>query len=291
MSKAIIAVPAQKAINATRAELDSATLSTIAAACGAAGANLASMSGAAKALSGSVTKNVLRVIGKERIGDVINPLREAIGNAGKSVSNLSTIRTAVIKMRVAYGEGAAPAAGGDTAAGDVTDKAPDGAPVGESEKAGPSLPYWETVSEAKESGDAAVTAAVSACIVYAGKTDAGVPVDPRIDSEARDSLMARINAACVEFGLSEDSAGKVRGVYFSALQTIVADAETASETAAADAEVQAQAAADAQILADDAAQMAAELETLRAIAAEARRIFGIEGDAELLAEMAVTDAA
>jgi hypothetical protein len=267
MSKAIIAAPAQKAINATRADLESATLSTIAAACGAAGANLSALSGAAKALSGSVTKAVLRVIAKERIGDVVGPLREAIGNAGKGVSNLSTIRTAVLKMRVAYAEG----------------KAEDGA--------GPALPVWETVAEAKESGDAAVTAAVSACIVYAGKTDAGVPVDPRVDTATRDALMARINDACAEFGLSEDSAGKVRGVYFTALQNIVADAEQASETAAADAEQAQQQAEDAAIVADAHAQLLAEVETLRQIAAEAKRIFGIETESELLAEMAITDAA
>lgn len=291
MTKAIVAAPAQKAISATRAELESATLATIAAACGAAGANLSALSGAAKALSGSVTKAVLRVIAKERIGDVIAPLREAIGNAGKGVSNLSTIRTAVLKMHVAYGDGMAPAAGGDSATGDVSDKAPEGAPVGASEKTGPALPVWETVSEAKESGDAAVTAAVSACISYAGKTDAGIPIDPRIDTTARDALMARINAACAAFGLSEDSAGKVRGLYFSALQTIVADAELASETAAANAEQAQQQADDAAIVADAHAQLLAEVETLRQIAAEAKRIFGIKTDVDLLTEMKITDAA
>ncbi|VTU32195.1 hypothetical protein H4CHR_02962 [Variovorax sp. PBS-H4] len=277
MSKSvIISAPSQKAINSTRQELESATLANIAAVIGTAGAHLGDLSSAAKALTGSMTRAVLRVIHKETVSDVVGPLREAIGNAGKGASNLSTIRSAVIKVRVAFGEGMPVENAGNAGDGEP------GPLALKMERV--ALPFWETVAEAKDAGDKCVKVAVNACLNF---TSEGATVNPA----GRDEMFAKIKAACDEFALSEDSYGKIKAQYFKALTAAVGQAAADAEAAAEQAEQEAAAADDAQLIADEQAQLMAELDLLRQIAAEAKRIFAKDDDAELLAEMKITDAA
>lgn len=240
----VISIPSQKTVLATRAALDGATLQTLAAVAGEAGATLSRMSGVATVIKAGIVDTVLRVVSKESAKDVVEPVKGAIGAAGKVAPNLSTIRSAIIKMIVAYG-------------------------------ADHALPMWTKVAEAKDSGDAAVTAAVGACITYSGKDAQGVPTGAAVDAEVRDAVLEKINSACVLFGLSEDSAGKLRGQYFTALQGMVEDAD-AAEQAASETPATPDANGDAAIVADAMATMQAELDELRAIAAEMRRITGIE---------------
>lgn len=245
----IQSIPTNQTVMQARKGLDDATLNTLATAAGMAGAALSRMAGTATVLKSSVVDATLRVISKETISDVIEPIKGTIGNAGKTVSNLSTIRTAVLKMAVAYGTAY-------------------------------TLPHWAKVSESKESGDAAVTKDVGACLVY---VEGQVPT---VNDEMLEELTAKVNALCAMFALSEDSAGKIRGVYLAALQGITeAEAEAVTE-AEAEAENQA-------IKGDAEALILSELEELRDIASKARAMFGMPGasNAELLAEITRTDLA
>lgn len=244
-AKATATVPTQKSISAARTALDGANLETLAAAVADACAALGRMDSVAKGIKASVSETTLRIVTKEKIADIVGPLRDACTSAGAHVPNLRTIRTAVIKMIVAYGQG-------------IT------------------LPAWSKVAEAKDAGDAAVRAALASCIVQPMTKDAaGNPMpdgEPRVDPAVRDDVLARIEDACKLFLLSEDSIGRIRAAYHEALQAMAEDAEQAADDAAADAEAEAEkAAADAEAAAQ-AAQTAAELEYLREIAIQARRI-------------------
>ncbi|MBT2326758.1 hypothetical protein J7E62_31075 [Variovorax paradoxus] len=126
--------PSQKTIADAKARLEAATLETIAIEAGNASATLKRLAGTADAIKGSVTTAVLRVVCKAAIEAVCGPLKATIEASGGRVSNLSTIRGAVVKMHAAYG-------------------------------AAETLPYWGSVAEAKASGDAALSALAESVIV------------------------------------------------------------------------------------------------------------------------------
>jgi hypothetical protein len=123
------------------------------------------------------------------------------------------------------------------------------------------LPHWASVAEAKESGDAAFSALAESCFV-----------DGKLDAQKNVEAVARLTTACMFLGVAENAVGKWREQFGVAIQAIAErfEQEAEHDVAAPDNVTD----EDAQILADARAQDAAELETLRTIAEEAKRIFG-----------------
>ena len=278
MSKvsSLIKTPAASTVNATRTALESATLETIAACAIDAGVTIKGLAGATSAVKAGVTRAVLRVVSAAPISAVVGPLKATIEGAPACLAQLSTIRTAIVKMAVCYGEGL-PASNmrfrdADSADGLHTPN--------------PALPIWLSTTDASESGDAAQTAAIDACLRTAA--DGSVT----LDSGARDELLARLVTACGSFALSEKSIGRIRSGYIEQLQGAIADAADALETAKLTDAEKLQKESDAAIVKDAKAQEVAELVTLRAIAEQARRLIGCSANAsmaELLADLSNTD--